>query len=199
MNEAPERQLTDFGDIVIAFIAANGGECQEYALLKHIEQNHGAFFAELTDKTSLYQKHFLLFHYLYRLNCFLSEKNLMLTISPLKIQLLNTSNGQGVSDKTDVLSDHDPLKVFYLNKENLNLSHEEVAEMQQAFWQKYLAIDQKSAALKLLNLVGVEEISLEVIKKQYRRLANEHHPDKGGNEEYFVELQKAYQTLKLMF
>ena len=33
------------------------------------------------------------------------------------------------------------------------------------------------------------------IKKQYRNLAREHHPDKGGNKEEFQKIQEAYETL----
>lgn len=33
------------------------------------------------------------------------------------------------------------------------------------------------------------------IKKAYRKLAHEHHPDKGGNTEKFKEINEAYQTL----
>ena len=33
------------------------------------------------------------------------------------------------------------------------------------------------------------------IKNAYRRLAGKHHPDKGGSEEEFKKVQKAYETL----
>jgi DnaJ-class molecular chaperone len=33
------------------------------------------------------------------------------------------------------------------------------------------------------------------IKKAYRKLASQHHPDKGGNHAKFQEVQKAYETL----
>lgn len=35
----------------------------------------------------------------------------------------------------------------------------------------------------------------EELKQAYRRLAKEHHPDKGGDHAKFVEIQKAYETL----
>lgn len=33
------------------------------------------------------------------------------------------------------------------------------------------------------------------IKKAYRKLAHEHHPDKGGSQEKFVEITEAYEVL----
>ena len=37
--------------------------------------------------------------------------------------------------------------------------------------------------------------SNEEIKKAYRKLASQHHPDKGGNTQRFQEIQSAYETL----
>ena len=46
------------------------------------------------------------------------------------------------------------------------------------------------------KILGVEKTaSVEDIKKAYRRLAHKHHPDKGGNEQTFKELNEAYQIL----
>jgi molecular chaperone DnaJ len=46
------------------------------------------------------------------------------------------------------------------------------------------------------DILGVaEDASQEDIKKSYRRLAKENHPDKGGNEELFKKISVAYDTL----
>ena len=51
-----------------------------------------------------------------------------------------------------------------------------------------------------LNLVGYNDISLEYLKKQYRKLALKHHPDKNGNtiesNEKFQQINEAYNFLK---
>jgi molecular chaperone DnaJ len=46
------------------------------------------------------------------------------------------------------------------------------------------------------DILGVNETSSqEEIKKKYKKLAVEHHPDKGGNEETFKKISEAYDTL----
>lgn len=46
------------------------------------------------------------------------------------------------------------------------------------------------------NILGVNEnATSDEIKKSYRKLAMEHHPDKGGDEETFKKLSEAYDIL----
>ena len=47
------------------------------------------------------------------------------------------------------------------------------------------------------DTLGVSETASDAeIKKAFRKLAGEHHPDKGGNENKFKEINEAYDTLK---
>lgn len=44
--------------------------------------------------------------------------------------------------------------------------------------------------------LGVDkDATPDAIKQAYRRLASQHHPDRGGNTAKFQELQQAYSTL----
>lgn len=46
------------------------------------------------------------------------------------------------------------------------------------------------------EILGVEKgASKDAIKKAFRKLAHKHHPDKGGDEVKFKEMNEAYQTL----
>jgi curved DNA-binding protein CbpA len=46
---------------------------------------------------------------------------------------------------------------------------------------------------EILNVA--KNATQEQIKKQYRKLSKEHHPDKGGDGEVFAEITEAYQVL----
>ena len=44
--------------------------------------------------------------------------------------------------------------------------------------------------------LGIEKnATQDEIKKAFRKLAHEHHPDKGGNAEKFKEVSEAYSVL----
>lgn len=48
----------------------------------------------------------------------------------------------------------------------------------------------------LYDILGVAHDATEdQIKQAYKKLAREHHPDKGGDKAKFQEIQHAYETL----
>jgi molecular chaperone DnaJ len=58
-------------------------------------------------------------------------------------------------------------------------------------------MNQTMAKRDYYEVLGVnKDASPDEIKKAYRRAAIEHHPDRGGNEEKFKEINEAYEVLK---
>lgn len=178
---------------ILDYIRQNGGSIKEHHLLSYIESEHPEFFSNLGESPTLYKKHFLLFHHLYQINEVLSKEQLRLIISALDIRLLPIGEaGQSIGGV-------DGLKDFYLNIDNLFKSEEEIIIMQRQFWQKYLAIDKKAKAIKIMQLDKEPEINLQKIKKRFNELARKYHPDKGGDKEAFIQIKQAYDDLKLLF
>jgi DnaJ-domain-containing protein 1 len=51
-------------------------------------------------------------------------------------------------------------------------------------------------SLKEYKVLEVDEdISDELLKKKYRLLVKEHHPDNGGDPKQFMKIQKAYKKI----
>ncbi|TQV86839.1 DNA-J related domain-containing protein [Aliikangiella coralliicola] len=178
--------------LILDYLMANDGVTKEYSLLRFLEKNHPEFFESLGVEPSLYKKHFWLFHHLYHLDVELLKKNVRLIISPLEIRLCE------IGEAGAALGEKDALKAFYLDKKNLNLSTEEVINMQKKFWEKFLAIDEKAAAIKTLGLEDCGDLNRDTLKRRFNQLAQKHHPDRGGDSQYFISLRHAYETLKLL-
>ena len=191
MNELFTDQATnDFEAFFLELMHEHDNSIREYDLLKRIEDELPEFFAEDGDFSTLYRKHFWLFHQLYQLRERLIAKGLRLNIHTLGIELTP------IGTQSSKIGEFDALSEFYLNLDNLELSESEVEAMQKKFWEKYLALEQMSDAIKLLQLTGVEPLTLDIVKSRYRELSQKHHPDKGGDAATFNEIKSAYQSLK---
>lgn len=177
---------------LLEIILSAGGSIKEYDLLKQLNDEYPAFFERLGDSPSLYKRHFLLFHSLYQLKAELVLKNQCLLVSALEIRIsLRVENRQD-------LGECDPLQAFYLDWNNVHLSDSEINEMQRAFWEKYLAVDKKAAAIKTLQLDDVPVLTTKIVKSRFNELALQHHPDKGGNEDAFIAIKQAYECLRIL-
>ena len=158
--------------------------------------------ATFFDNLDLFQKHFLLFHALYKLDDQLqATQEGMLIIEALNIQFLpaqqsqqKIANDPGHNLHLE-LANNDPLRGYYLDINNLHdTSSEDVDNLLDSFWLNIGDNSEKIAALTLLELQ--EPCDLVMIKKRYRQLLAKYHPDKGGCVETTKALNDAMSVLK---
>ena len=112
-----------------------------------------------------------------------------LTINPLCIQLTPKKDGDSSS-----LAEHNPLREYYLDLNNLKeVGETEVNQLFTRFWERFISNDKRRGALVELELQ--DPVDWLTIKKQHRRLAMQHHPDRGGNEERLQAINAAMGAL----
>jgi len=178
---------------ILDYLRAHDGSSSEYSLLRHIQTVQPDFFNSLQENASLYKKHFYLINKLYQLSDSMKDYGEYIDISPVEIRILKLETAK------NKLAELDPLREFYLEQENLNLSEKEVSDMLTQFWEKYLAIEEKAESIQILELQDEDVLSIGVIKKRFNQLALKLHPDKGGNQDDFDRLKKAYNSLRKIY
>ena len=168
--------------------------CKEYDIICHLKSLKLIDKNALSSPLSLFRHHFLIYNCLYRLqlNCTVHQKY-FLNISSVNIQVsaftLETDNND------QHVSHYDPLALFYLDLSHLENSNEQqVQSLLDKFWQHYFCDDKKQQALSILELS--EASNFKDIKKQYRRLAMIHHPDRGGDSEKLTAIHQAMLCLQ---
>lgn len=141
------------------------------------------------DLLSTFRAHCLLFNALYRLRDALWEqREAHLDINPLKLRLLPYCEGRAG------LAEADRLRDYYLDLERLeDIDEAEVARLLATFYAKLKGGPQRAEALAELGLE--DPVEDDVIKQAYRRLAQRHHPDRGGDTRRLQQLNAAMATL----
>ena len=162
----------------------------EYDLIQNFK-SHGYFdfLSEPALPHELFHAHFFLFHALYLLHDILLDKKLyLIDIHTLKIQLLPYQQGENTLQKED------KLRAYYLDFKNLEeTSEEDVYDMLSSFWNKYNTFDNRDAALSELGLT--DPVDDKTIKMEYRKLAMQHHPDRGGDTDKLQKINDAISVL----
>jgi len=181
----------DLFDRIYDCLRQNHTGISEHELLKQLvgDDSIGVWSDAFRNNHSLFKAHFLLFHILYQLRYRLFEQKLgHLDISPIKIRLLPYREGE------DSLHAYDALMEYYLDITNLeNTSAREVDELLAGFYIKLNNQDKRKQALDVLGLA--DPVDDHSIKQQYRRLAMEHHPDRGGDKALLQEINNAVKIL----
>ena len=145
----------------------------------------------------LFRVHFLVFNALYSLRPKLYDQGWYLEISPLALYLRPLAKGE--EERALVQDGDSALRDFYLDwNEYRAATRESVEDLLADFWRRMqsparLAPESRCEALAQLDLH--DPVSPEAIKRQYRRLAMRHHPDRGGSE---TELQKINAAMAVL-
>ena len=165
----------------------------EFELIQKLESEGRPGFETdcLKGNLSLFQTHFFLFHSLYQLSeqLVLNQDQQQLQITPLCIQLIPKKNSNATS-----LGSHNPLRDYYLDLNNLkDIKEAEINQLFTRFWERFISNDDRRDALVELELQ--DPVDWPTIKKQHRRLAMQHHPDRGGNEERLQAINAAMDIL----
>jgi len=155
----------------------------------------------LSEELSLFQTHFFLFHVLYRLRDLLHEQQRYeLEIFCLGIRLKPyrdaAAQGQGIAQL-------DPLREYYLDLKQLHgTDAAEVRQMLNGFYQRLEAHEQRRGALEVLGLGDrdlEEPVHIDKVRRRYRALVKQHHPDHGGDRERFHAVENAMELLSRLY
>jgi hypothetical protein len=200
---AHEEQITELIDLLTVILNDNVEGITEHELLKLLQQEPYEFFSEdaLRDPLILFQTHFLLFHCLYILKQrWHLSKQAELEISALKIikRPYSYSLKQNADSPAKPLANTDPLAQYYLDWSHFSKTgSEEVEELLNSFWRKVFTPQDDESIQQSLTIMEFDNpIPTVQLKVQYRRLAQLHHPDRGGDSEHFKKICQAFQQLK---
>ena len=184
-HPAPETLLEPIQQVLATYPDGTS----EYDFLSALGQKLSYFSGRPTDSLILFQRHFLLFHCLYRLqqDHYASQTG-VLEITALHIQLWPYRSG------SETISRHDPIRDYYLDISNLESTDSiQVNDLLGKFWLALARDDSRTDALMLLDLA--DPVDDGAIRHRYRQLVMQHHPDRGGDHETIQLLNSALAKL----
>lgn len=144
----------------------------------------------------LFQTHFLVKNALYHLQPVFLQMGMTLVIEPIHIYLEECGAEQPEQQSVSAAAAESPkVAEYYLDWSHfVQASEESVDSLLQSFWQRYIALDAKAEALALFDLDA--SATFPEIRRRYRQLAMQHHPDRGGCKNKIAELNQAMAVLQ---
>ncbi|GGN36585.1 MULTISPECIES: DNA-J related domain-containing protein [Marinomonas] len=182
---------------ILAILKTHPSGISEFDILKTLKDQLPEF-RQLADDANLqlFRQHFLIMNALYQLQSSLwQEESLTLSINAMRIQLLsatqiNLSQNTTLSDSVDA-----KLAAYYLDwSEYEKTDADEVSRLLNSFYKGISLPGNRDSALKTLQIDSTNPTKA-TIKQQYRKLAQKHHPDRGGDQDIFIGLRQAYEYL----
>lgn len=170
----------------------------EYELIQQLQAQGWLDKNLSSDPLVLFKSHFLVYNALYQLQALYWEHDQQrLCISALAIELTARSSPMAKSGAN--LPDDDAgdqhLRAYYLDWAQLEqATTDSVNGLLSSFWERLVSDDDYHQALAVLSLSA--PVDAQRIKQRYRQLAMEHHPDRGGSEARFQQLNWALGILQ---
>lgn len=181
---------------VLAILLSHPQGIPEHALLKQLSAEGYDCFCPSLDPLALFQSHFLLFHLLYRQADSWREQG----YGVLQIDCLNIGFHPSDSATSPGLVIDNGLKRYYLDYAHyLSTQTEDVIALLNQFWQQISLVqdDESIRTAKIcLEFNADSNPDLNEINRQYRRLSQRHHPDRGGDTRTFQEITQSAQILR---
>lgn len=174
----------------LALLQRHNGGLTEYSLMQQLAAMGIVPFCDTPrrDPLQLFQQHFMLFHALYTLRSTLAPQQ-HLHIHCLEIRLaVSRIHTDGVP------APHDALSTYYLDIQHLtDTDANALSQMLRRFWTRISPHQKINHAYHVLGLKS--GCSPADITARYRKLAMQHHPDRGGNQARFMEISQAFKLL----
>ncbi|MBL8259965.1 MAG: DnaJ domain-containing protein [Candidatus Competibacteraceae bacterium] len=188
--------LAELEHQLLELLSAAPNGLSEYALLKQLRTcNKGFAEFDARQPLSLFRGHFLLFHALYRLRDRVrQERRGWLAIEPLAI-VLHPSPAETLPMQASLAPpEADHLREWYGDWNRWETATAaDVLEWLRQFRVLRQAGGQRARALAALGLQ--DPVDQTAIRQQYRRLAMQHHPDRGGDGLRLREINAAWAVL----
>ncbi|MCP1676798.1 hypothetical protein J2T57_003971 [Natronocella acetinitrilica] len=182
---------------ILAVLRRHPAGLSEWELLRalHEAEAPGYERMNLADPECLFRSHFLLFHRLYRLDEDLRRQTGEgVEVHCLRVRLLAPPGDDGPAEAS-VPAAADPMRAYYLDLANMDgVDAAQVEAMISDFWRRLSTPDdRRGAALEVLGLGS--NVDAAAIKRQYRRLVQRHHPDRGGETATLQKINEAMMIL----
>lgn len=176
------------------------GPISEYQLIKTLQQPPFDIFsnADFNDPLVLFQTHFVTYNALYKLQ----QQGWQQQLFHLDLIATNIEKHpykQSLSHQLSNDLSNQKLADYYLDWSHFdNTDENDVLNLLDDFWQRMSNHQSVSEtvikrALKQLNLPSFP--TLAILKKQYKLLCIQHHPDKGGCPSEFNQIKQAFLLL----